>query len=111
VSKKVVDNWLQVLSPSSELLIAYWNDNLFPAELNRVQISEEEKFLQFTNLYNEEMEGPEAQLCIRGLAQELNIGATLTLLCTCHSTAFCHRRLLRDILLEKVTELKTRSKS
>lgn len=98
VTKQSVDNWLPVLAPSATLLRAYRDDDLLPKVLNPVQNSEDAKFKVFTGLYLEEMQSAESQLCIRGLAQELEVGATLTLLCACHATTYCHRTILKTLI-------------
>lgn len=110
VAKKSVDNWLPVLAPSAALLRAYLDDDLQVEFLNPVQNYEEDKYKLFTTLYLEEMQSTEAQLCIRGLAQELEAGTTLTLLCACHATTYCHRTILKKILMKKCEKIKSENR-
>ena len=98
VTKKSVDNWLPVLAPSTALLRAYLDDELSLKTMNPVQNTEGIKFKIFTDLFLEEMQSMEAQLCIRGLSQELEAGSTITLLCACHATTYCHRSILKTLI-------------
>lgn len=100
VKKETFDSWLSVLAPSVRLLKAYKSGELFDANLNPVQNTEEQKFEIFRPLYVEEMNSIEAKLCIRGLAQEVSSGTVLTLLCGCHDPALCHRSILRELIIE-----------
>jgi len=106
VSKDKIDNWLQVLAPSAHLLAALRNGELKLENTTSVQNTDQQEFSVFADLYIEEMQSIEAQLCIRGLAQELNEGITLTLLCGCHDVTGCHRSLLKSLIENMARDLK-----
>jgi len=99
ISKDTIDNWLIALAPSAGLLSALKNGELEIDNLNPVQNIDEQQFKTFTKLYIEEMQSQDSQLCIRGLAQELKAGVTITLLCSCHDHKYCHRSILKNLIL------------
>lgn len=98
VTKDYCDNWLQVLAPSPQLLSATKNGEVEDDLLNPVQKPETLQVDTFSNLYIAELQSEEAQLCIRGLAKELNAGKVLTLLCCCHAPTHCHRFVLKNLI-------------
>jgi len=81
VRKAAVDGWEKDLGPSHELLTSFragklgWED--------------------FAVRYREEMSGREELV---GRYRDLGRSETVTLLCSCHDEARCHRTLLKEIL-------------
>jgi len=107
VAKTTIDNWLISLAPSATLLHALKNGDLKNDNQSANQNTDDQQYKAFTKLYIEEMGSPDSQLCIRGLAQELKTGATITLLCGCHEPAHCHRSILKKLILECLETLES----
>lgn len=90
VRKDRFDVWARNLAPSAELL--RW------AIDRRGQLTPE-MWTIWVEQYRSEMALQSAS--ITDLRQRHEAGETITLLCGCHSNERCHRRLLRDLILEE----------
>lgn len=86
------DAWDPALGPSKALHAAYWGKEGAPIGWD-----------EYAKRYLKEMEQQEFRL--RALAGRLRSGETITLLCSsaCEDEARCHRSLLRDLVLRKLT--------
>jgi uncharacterized protein YeaO (DUF488 family) len=81
VTKAAVDGWEKELGPSRELLMSFRASKLNWEDL--------------AARYREEMSAKEELL---ERYRDLGRRQTLTLLCSCHDEARCHRSLLKEIL-------------
>lgn len=85
------DAWMKELAPSKALLDAFHGKGGPPLP-----------WPEYARRYLEEMRGQDYRL--RGLAQQLAEGASITLLCAsaCVDPAHCHRTLLARLIEERV---------
>jgi len=91
--KETWDNWYSRLGPSRALHADFYGKHGPPITW--------EKYRQ---RYLEEMQGEEQQELIKGLAEWVAEGRTLTLLCSsaCENASHCHRTLLRQLIEERI---------
>jgi uncharacterized protein YeaO (DUF488 family) len=92
VKKTAIDEWLRELAPSVELV----QDFLKKKTLT---------FEQYRARYLAELDDrPEAEATLDRLAGEARAGRTVTLLCWCPDESSCHRSILRERLVERVSK-------
>jgi len=86
-AKETWDTWMRNLGPSPELLKAFQGKGRTPISLS-----------EYRRLYTREME--QQQETIVGLAQRVQRGETITLLCSkdCIIEQACHRTLLAELI-------------
>lgn len=85
VHKSVVDEYNSRLAPSRELITEYKKGDL--------------GWDDFGNRYRRELNNPESQAGLRRLAQIAH-DRVITLLCFCPDEWNCHRKLLREAIIE-----------
>ncbi len=91
------DAWWKELGPSKELFDAVYGKGQAPISWG-----------EYARRYREEMHAPTPRAKIAWLAQSVARGERLTLLCSslCTDEQRCHRRVLRELLLEEVAQLR-----
>lgn len=87
--------WMASLSPSSSLLRH--------AKRLQDESGDEAAWKYYRPRYVLEMSTASAQDAIQFLRARLQAGETITLLCYCRDERYCHRSLLRDLILEVAT--------
>ena len=92
VSREHVDLWMKHLGPSPELL--NWCLGK-PTSNGHVSIPAGSDWM---TIYRDEM--AKQTDVIKELYERHKAGETITLLCSCHDKAECHRTILRDMILE-----------
>ena len=85
VHKSVVDEYNSRLAPSRELINEYKKADL--------------SWDEFGRRYREELNNPESQAGLRRLAQAAH-DRVITLLCFCPDEWNCHRKLLREAIID-----------
>lgn len=79
------------MGPSKEL-----HRDWYPKDKSKKRISEEE----YTKRYNQETgSNSKAQEVIAELRRKHNQGQTITLLCKCDEGEFCHRHLIKQMVM------------
>jgi uncharacterized protein YeaO (DUF488 family) len=83
--------WIRDLGPSKEL-----HRDLYPKDKSKKRISEGE----YTKRYNQEISSrPKAQEVLAELRRKHNQGQTITLICRCEEGDFCHRHLVKKMII------------
>ena len=90
IPRTAVDEYVRKLGPSRDLLHAFKRDEI--------------DWSTYESGYLEEMRAEAPKQEIQRLAR-IALKQQVTILCVCKDEAFCHRRLLRD-LIEKACELR-----
>jgi uncharacterized protein YeaO (DUF488 family) len=81
-----ITKWIRDLAPSKELLYDYIHSG----------ISQEE----YIERFNPEISSrPKAQEALAELRRKHNQGQTITLLCKCEEQEFCHRHLVKQMII------------
>jgi uncharacterized protein YeaO (DUF488 family) len=81
-----ITKWRIDIAPSKELLYDYIH----------IGISQEE----YTKRFNQEISSrPKAQEILAELRSKHNQGQTITLLCKCEEGEFCHRHLIKQMII------------
>ena len=89
IPKTAVDEYVRALGPSRELLHAF----------KRGEID----WLTYESSYLREMRAKGSKQEIQRLAR-IALKQQVTILCVCKDEAFCHRRLLRDLIQKEACE-------
>lgn len=86
------DEWLPDLAPGAILLrdAKYWQRSR----------GDDTAWAYYRPIYIRQMQYLAPQAAIRALRRRLAHGETMTLLCYCKDERYCHRSLLRDLILE-----------
>lgn len=92
LSKSKVSEWDKNLAPSTGLLSSWKNQNMDKEDI----VQQREFHLAWCRKYKVEMK--EQKERINALRDRSLSGETITLLCACHDTEFCHRTVLKDLI-------------
>jgi uncharacterized protein YeaO (DUF488 family) len=98
-SEETWDLWWSHLGPSKELHAAFYGKH------GQTPLTWEE----YRRRYLDEMKGEQQQESIAILAEQSAAGKTITLLCSsaCVDASHCHRTLLRQLIEEAVSRLRS----
>jgi uncharacterized protein YeaO (DUF488 family) len=96
-SEETWDVWMKDLAPSEDLVAAFYGKR------GKTKVT----WTVYRAAYLREMRTPAAQQKIAELADRVKSGEPITLLCSsaCVQESRCHRSLLRELILAKVTSI------